>query len=71
MDELILKIDSLNNDMEKYTIDIKCNIKEKNNEIECKQKIFIFGPKKNLELLDADKTTEVFMDSTFKVIPKK
>ena len=48
MGELILKIDSLNNDIEKYTIDIKYNIKEKNNEIEGKQKIFIFGPKKNL-----------------------
>ena len=55
MDELILKIDSLNNDIEKYTIDIKYNIKEKNKEIERKHKIFIFGPKKNLELLDAEK----------------
>ena len=41
-----MKIDSLNHDIEKYMIDIKYNIKEKNNEIERKQKIFIFGQKK-------------------------
>ena len=51
-----------------YSI-IKYIYKEKN--VEKKENNIIFGPKNNLELLNEKHTKEIFMDTTFKVIPKK
>ena len=69
-EQLIKKKEDINNDIEHYAIDIKYNYKEKNIEKERKQKIIIFGPKNNLELLSEKNTKEIFMDITFKVVPK-
>ena len=33
--------------------------------------MIIFGSKNNLELLNEKNTKEIFMDTTFKVVPKK
>ena len=52
-------------------IDIKYDYKEKNKNIEREQRIFLFGTKKRLLDLNHNYTKEVFLDITFKVIPKK
>ena len=72
LEELIEKIKSDNNDLEDYILDFKYEFKEKNNaKAERKHRIYIFGKKDNLILLNEEKTIEFFLDSTFKIVPKK
>ena len=65
LENLISKIQSLNNDIENYTFVIKYNIKEKNKLIEWKQKIIIFVLVDNLNLLTKEETTEFFNHINF------
>lgn len=46
LEEILIKIESLNVDVERFTYDIKYQYKEKNKEVERKQRIYIIGQKK-------------------------
>ena len=50
--------------------DVKYNINIKNKNIERQQTIIFFGIKKNFDLLDTKITKEIFLDITFKIIPR-
>ena len=50
--------------------DVKYNINIKNKNIERQQTIIFFGIKKNFDLFNAKITKEIFLEITFKIIPR-
>ena len=69
--ELINKIKDVSIDLEVKTSDMKYKYKNKNKLEERTQQIILFGTKKSLENLNAEKSSEFFLDSTFRIIHAK
>ena len=73
--DLINKINNESIELEIKSADSKYIYKyKKNNETiteEREQKIIVFGKKDGLQSLNAEKIEELFIDITFKIIPKK
>lgn len=71
IEELIYKIKEDFPILKLLINDIKYKVKIKNKYYNREDRIIIFGEKEKFELLNGDKTTEIFMDITFKIIPVK
>ena len=71
--DLINKINNESLKIEIYSTDIKYKYQnKKNNKSEDREeKIIFFGLKDGIDLLDSEKCYEYFIDSTYKIIPKK
>ena len=71
LENLISKIKIENEEILIKIIDMKYLYKRKSKNINREQRVFIFGVKENLELLNYKLTQQIFIDSTFKIIPPK
>ena len=70
LDEAIKKINVPNTDIEIKSKDIKYKLKTNNKELEREETIIVFGNIERLKLMN-NNDIEYFIDTTFKIMPKK